>query len=86
MRITIFRPLAFNLETLLYAQWFIYSPTQINLVLRLLVSLPKSARSIKTVDNPLEAARELSLVDNVFMVQLKEVPPVEEVLETAENN
>ena len=41
---------------------------------------------LNNLDNPLEAARELSLVDNVFMVQLKEVPPVEEVFETAENN
>ena len=41
---------------------------------------------LKKLDNPLETARELSMVDNVFMVQLKEVPPVEEVLETADNN
>jgi hypothetical protein len=41
---------------------------------------------LNKLDDPLKTARELSLVDNVFMVQLKEVPPVEEVLETADNN
>jgi hypothetical protein len=41
---------------------------------------------LASLDNPLQTARELSLVDNVFMVELKEVPIVEEVLETADNN
>lgn len=39
-----------------------------------------------TLDNPIEAARELSLVENVLMVQIKEVPMEEDVEETASNN
>lgn len=39
-----------------------------------------------TLDNPIEAARELSLVDNVLMVHVKEVPMEEDVEETASNN
>jgi hypothetical protein len=38
------------------------------------------------LDNPIEAARELSLVDNVLMVHVKEVPMEEDVEETASNN
>lgn len=38
------------------------------------------------LDNPIEAARELSLVDNVLMVHVKEVPMQEEVEETSSVN
>lgn len=41
---------------------------------------------IGTVEQPLEAARELSLVDDVLMVQIKEVPTAEESATTADNN
>lgn len=38
------------------------------------------------LDNPVEAARELSLVDHVLMVHVKEVPAEDQVDETASNN
>jgi hypothetical protein len=38
------------------------------------------------IDNPVEAARELSMIDNVLMVHVKEVPAEETVTETAANN
>lgn len=41
---------------------------------------------IQTIDQPLEAARALSLVEGVLMVQLKEVPPPKEASTTAVND
>ena len=38
---------------------------------------------LESIENPIEAAREISLIDNVLMVQIKEVP-VEEPVETQE--
>jgi len=38
------------------------------------------------LDNPVEAARELSMVDHVLMVHVKEVPAEDQVDETASNN
>ena len=38
------------------------------------------------LDNPVEAARELSLIENVLMVQIKEVPQEEDVNATADVN
>lgn len=36
------------------------------------------------LDNPIETARELSIVEHVLMVHVKEIPPVETVEETAD--
>lgn len=38
------------------------------------------------LENPVEAARELSMIDHVLMVHVKEVPVEEETDETASNN
>lgn len=38
------------------------------------------------LENPVEAARELSMIDHVLMVHVKEVPAEEETEETASNN
>ncbi len=40
----------------------------------------------KILDNPVETAREISLVDNILLVQVKEVPSDETRVETAANN